>query len=93
MAPSYDPFETKQLLSEKFFSPGLDFRDIRLDGLKWSTLYINNICISINTMKIQTSKALNTHTCARANTYIHIYCIKYVKIDDRHECNHRYLYV
>jgi len=40
MVPSYEPFETKQLLSEKFFSPGLDFRDIRLDGLKWSTLYI-----------------------------------------------------
>jgi len=40
MVPSYGPFETKQLLSEKFFSPGLDFRDIRLDGLKWSTLYI-----------------------------------------------------
>jgi len=40
MVPSYGPFETKQLLSEKFFSTGLDFRDIRLDGLKWSTLYI-----------------------------------------------------
>jgi len=40
MVPSYGTFETKQLLSEKFFSPGLDFRDIRLDGLKWSTLYI-----------------------------------------------------
>jgi len=40
MIPSYSPFEAKQLLSEKFFSPGLDFRDIRLDGLKWSTLYI-----------------------------------------------------
>jgi len=40
MVPSYGLFETKQLLSERFFSPGLDFRDIRLDGLKWSTLYI-----------------------------------------------------
>jgi len=40
MVPPYGPFETKQLLSEKFFSPGLDFRDIRLDGLKWFTLYI-----------------------------------------------------
>jgi len=40
MVPSYGLFETKQLLFEKFFSPGLDFRDIRLDGLKWSTLYI-----------------------------------------------------
>jgi len=28
MVPSYGPFETKQLLSEKFFSPGLHFRDI-----------------------------------------------------------------
>jgi len=42
MVPSYGPFETKQLLSEKFFSPGLDFRDIQLDGLKWSTLYIQS---------------------------------------------------
>jgi len=40
MIPPYVPFETKQFLSEKFFSLGLDFRDIRLDGLKWSTLYI-----------------------------------------------------
>jgi len=41
MVPSYGSFETKQLLSEKFFSPGLDFRDIRLDELKWSTLYMH----------------------------------------------------
>jgi len=41
MVPSYGPLETKQLLSETFFSPGLGFRDIRLDGLKWATLYIN----------------------------------------------------
>jgi len=40
MVPSYGPFEIKQLLSEKFFSLGFDFRDIRLDVLKWSTLYI-----------------------------------------------------
>jgi len=46
MVPSYGSFETEQLLSEKFFSPGLDFRDIRLDGLKWSTLYIY-VCIYI----------------------------------------------
>jgi len=43
MVPSYGPFETIQLLSEKFFSPGLDFRDIRLDGLKWSALYKRKI--------------------------------------------------
>jgi len=41
MVPSYGPFETKQLLSEIFFSSWLDFRDIRLDGLKWSTLYMD----------------------------------------------------
>jgi len=46
MVPSYGPFETKQFLSEKFFSPGLDFRDIRLDGLKWSTLYNTNKIVS-----------------------------------------------
>jgi len=40
MVPSYGPLETKQLLSETFFSPELGFRDIRLDGLKWVTLYI-----------------------------------------------------
>jgi len=40
MVPSYGLLETKQLLSETFFSPGLGFRDIRLDGLKWATLYI-----------------------------------------------------
>jgi len=40
MVPSYGPLKTKQLLSETFFSPGLGFRDIRLDGLKWATLYI-----------------------------------------------------
>jgi len=40
MVPSYGPFETKQLLSETFFSPGFDFRDIRLDELKWANLYI-----------------------------------------------------
>jgi len=38
MVPSYGPLETKQLLSETFFSPGLGFRDIRLDVLKWATL-------------------------------------------------------
>jgi len=43
MVPSYGPFETKQLLFEKFFAPGLDFRDIRLDGLKWSNLYIQGV--------------------------------------------------
>jgi len=48
MVPSYVPFETKQLLSEKFFSPGLDFRDILLDGLKWSTLYIIELYIIYN---------------------------------------------
>jgi len=40
MVPSYVPLETKQLLFETFFSPGFGFRDIRLDGLKWATLYV-----------------------------------------------------
>jgi len=48
MVPSYGLLKTKQLLSEKFFSPGLDFRDIRLDGLKWSTLYM----LKINTVPV-----------------------------------------
>jgi len=37
MVPSYGPLETKQLLSETFFSPGLGFRDNRLDGLRDNT--------------------------------------------------------
>jgi len=41
MAPSYIPLRAKQLLSETFLSIGFSFRDIRLDHLKWDTLYIN----------------------------------------------------
>jgi len=63
MVPSYGPFETKQLLSEKFFSPWLDFRDIRLDVLKWSTLYIY-IYIYMKYHKLDFGGASNLKTSA-----------------------------
>jgi len=58
MVPSYGPLEAKQLWSETFFSPGLGFRDIRLDRLKWATLYI--------TAAAQPDSAVLSHTAQMA---------------------------
>jgi len=59
MVPSYGPLETKQLLSETFFSPGLGFRDIRLDGLKWATLYVKIIEIGEVVRKVHNYHIFN----------------------------------
>jgi len=67
MVPSYGPLETIQLLSEIFFSPGLGFRDVRLDGLKWATLYMTQDKCNV-TIALRHLRNISATTC------LHVIC-------------------